>query len=303
MGFTDCNDSADASVEGGVAQWSDSEIYFKGKLQADNGLSFSVRVELEGNSSGDQIDESQMTISGSFGRIELGSEDHPAASMHFGNQDVGVGYCGDAGWTGVVGCSRNNKLGLGTNGWIVGGDEQKIAYYTPRMSGVQVGAAYIPNHTKEDENGTPNGNDLDGLSVAVNMKENVGDASVGVSAGLYQASTASGGEQSFTNFGMHIGFGAFGFNAAYAEHDDGDDSTTKGDYTLQSVGAKYSDGPMAVSLTHMMGDGDDGTDASATMLSMAYTLAPGVASKTSFIAGEQGTVEGTALVTGIRIDF
>ena len=66
---------------------------------------------------------------------------------------------------------------------------------------------------------------------------------------------------------------------------------------------KYSDGPMAVSLTHMMGDADNGEEASATMLSMAYTLAPGVASKTSIIAGEQGTAEGTAFVTGITVGF
>ena len=37
--------------EGGVAQQSDSEIHFKGKLESDSGLTFSLKVELEGNSS------------------------------------------------------------------------------------------------------------------------------------------------------------------------------------------------------------------------------------------------------------
>ena len=257
-------------MEGGVSQWSDSEIFFRGKLESDSGLTFSVKVELEGNSTGDTIDESQLTIGGSFGQIVLGTEDHPAALMHYGNQDVGVGYCGDAGWTGVTGCSRNGALGLGTNGWIVGGDEQKIAYYTPRISGLQFGAAYIPDHTAEDSNRLPGGNDMDGLSFAVNMKQDVGEASVALSAGHYQASMGNGEDQTFSNFGLRVGFGAFGFNVAYAEHEDGDgDDMDSGDYELASAGVKYSDGPMAVSLTHMMGDADNGEEASATMLSMA----------------------------------
>ena len=304
VGFVDRSDSADSTVEGGVSQWSDTEIFFRGKLESDTGLTFSVKVELEGNSTGDTIDESQLTIGGSFGQIVLGTEDHPAALMHYGNQDVGVGYCGDTFWTGVVGCSRNDKLGLGTNGWIVGGDEQKIAYYTPRMSGVQLGLAYIPDHTSEDANRLPGGNDADGYSVAVNAKHNIGDASVAASAGHYQVSMDTGEDQTFSNFGLQVGFGAFGFNVAYAEHEDGDgDDTDTGDYNLTSAGAKYSDGPMAISLTHMMGDADNGEEANATMLSMAYKLAPGISSKTSVISGEQGTGEGTAFVTGITVGF
>ena len=453
VGITDIDDSKDKKRDGGVSQWSDSEIHFKGKLESDSGLTFSVKIELEGNTTGDTIDESQLTVGGEFGQIVLGTEDHPAALMHYGNQDVGVGYCGDSGWTGVTGCSRNGGIGLGTNGWIVGGDEQKIAYYTPRISGVQFGAAYIPDHTAEDKNALPNGNDEDGWSVGVNMQQDLGDASVAMSFGHYQVSqvgamemlksgmnedritvgqymsneaaiktyaeallamssgasnntppddlnalrnaaaaaiTSSKGafdlmaskadDQTWTNFGLQVGLGSFSFNIAYAEHDGGaymvgkmpimvnenegitpstgytcraDDSAPTADaphcfdhdgdgaaadnadtgatapvpenasmndpsndwartvlmkdksqdYDLMSVGMKYADGPMAVSLTHMTGDDDAGTESEATMLSVSYTLAPGVASRTSFISGEQGTVEGTAFVTGIAIGF
>ena len=419
VGLVDRSDSADKSVEGGISQWSDSEIFFKGKLESDSGLTFSVKVELEGNSTGDTIDESQLTVGGSFGQIVLGTEDHPAALMHYGNQDVGVGYCGDSGWTGVVGCSRNGGLGFGTNGWIVGGDEQKVAYYTPRISGIQLGLAYIPDHTAEDANRVPNGNDHAGWSGSVNLQQTVGDASVAVSVGHYQVSrtmdavdlksgmndgaitvgqymtnvaasdayakaqaegtanatdldglaVAAGAaemsnagafdtmeskadDQTWTNFGLQVGFGSFSFNVAYAAHDggaymvakspivntvenhtfdlDGDPDTTDDnatpetadvndpsndtartvlvkdtsqDYDLMSAGVKYSDGPMAVSLTHMMGEADNGTEGDVTMLSMAYKLAPGVSSKTSIIAGEQGTADGTAFVTGITVGF
>ena len=418
VGFVDRSDSADGSVEGGVDQWSDSEIFFRGKLESDSGLTFSVKVELEGNSTGDTIDESQLTVGGSFGQVVLGTEDHPAALMHYGNQDVGVGYCGDAGWIGVTGCSRNAEMGFGTNGWIVGGDEQKVAYYTPRISGVQLGLAYIPDHTAEDSNGAPDGNDHDGYSASVNLQQSVGDASVAVSFGHYQVSrtmaavalksgtnigdgaitvgqyntnvaaidayaaaqaegTASADEldglavgagaaemsnagafdsmaskaddQTWTNFGVQVGFGSFSFNVAYATHDGGaymvgkspimvvaenyswdhdDDADTTAiqetavnndpsndtartvlvkdtsqDYDLASAGVKYSDGPMAVSLTYMMGEADNGEEGDVTMLSMAYKLAPGISSKTSIISGEQGTADGTAFVTGITVGF
>ena len=78
---------------------------------------------------------------------------------------------------------------------------------------------------------------------------------------------------------------------------------TSQDYDLMSAGVTYTDGPMAVSLTHMMGEADNGTEGNVTMLSLAYKLAPGVSSKTSIINGEQGTKDGTAFVTGITVGF
>ena len=371
VGITDLDNPAG---NGGISQWTDAEIFFRGKLEADNGLTFSVKVELEGNTTGDTIDESQITIGGSFGQIVLGTEDHPAALMHYGNQDVGVGYCGDVGWIGVTGCSREGGIGLGTNGWIVGGDDQKIGYYTHRMNGIQFGAAYIPDANTEDSNRLATDNDQDGWSAALNYKGDMGDANVAVSFGHYQRSqmgahtlvedTASAAERmaaneavavyqealangvdpgavlttlaqeaarandfldantimstsskaddfTFTNFGLRVGFGAVGVNVAYATVDGGAYMVSGGrvvkdtsnDYDLVSAGLKYSDGPMAVSLTHMMSDADDGSESNATMLSLAYKLAPGISSKSSIIDGEQGANSGTAFVTGVTIGF
>ncbi len=146
--------------DGGVSQYSDSEIFFRGSLEADNGLKFSVKVEMEANSNnyagtgtaGDVIDESQATVSGAFGEIQIGSEDHAASLMHYGNKDVGVTLnCGDASFIdGITSCAREGGLGLGTSGWLIGGDDQKISYYTPRMEGVQFGLSYIPDTGSED---------------------------------------------------------------------------------------------------------------------------------------------------------
>ena len=81
------------------------------------------------------------------------------------------------------------------------------------------------------------------------------------------------------------------------------------DYNVVAVGALYTDGPMAVSLSHMIADYDNGTDSSASMLSASYTLAPGVAWKSSLFTADDNTegkgheVEGNGFVTGVKINF
>ena len=416
--------------DGGVSQYSDSEIYFRGALEADNGLTFSVKVELEANTSGDQIDESQATVSGSFGQIVIGSEDDPASLMHYGNGDVGVGLnCGDSNFmNGITGCARSDGIGLGTSGWLIGGDSQKIAYYTPRLEGVQFGFSYSPESLEDKDVGKPLHNDDNAVSLGLNFMGSLGDASIGLSAGYYEqdqtmasVSLMSGREagngidpitageltkanadiakyeaasglmkhgtgnaaafdasgltdlqataarakadidratdttamqsdpQTFANFGLTIGLGSFGFDVAYAAHDGGayepvrqdvvvtdntrtfdhdgnadtaevaetatrNDPTndrartvlskdTSQDYEVVSAGVNYTDGPMAVSLSHMMAEADNGDDVSATMFSFKYTLAPGIASRSTLMAGEKGELEGTAIVTGITLSF
>ena len=106
-----------------------------------------------------------------------------------------------------------------------------------------------------------------------------------------------------TNFGLQVGMGAFGFNIAYADEEDGMDDDTAKDIETMSVGAKYSDGPMAVSLGFAQADRGDGTDTSAVMLSASYALAPGVSWRSSLFSAEEGDIDGAAFVTGFKLGF
>ncbi len=278
--------------DGGIAQWSDSEFNVRGSLEADNGLKFSVKIEVEGNTSSDQIDESQATVSGSFGQIVLGSEDQAPSLMHAGHQDVGIGLNhGDVGW--LSGISTG-----GTHGHF--SDEQRISYYSPVISGVQLGASYTPDMGSEDTNRSPTDNDMSAWAASVNVTQQLGDASVRFSLGHYVQSRAqtafmtmtgmdangnmlvgdadlhpaafdnrkadlmafdgalemddnghymgaenltqlameadrartllgnamatkvmAGGDYTFTNAGLQVGLGAFGFNVAYATKEGG----------------------------------------------------------------------------------
>ncbi len=176
----------------GFAQHSDSEFYITGALEADSGLTFSVKIQVEGNSgqvdptaetkqSTGVIDESSMTVQGSFGKITLGADNDVTATMHHGHQDVGVGLNhGDiGGWIKGVG------LG-GTAGWPA--DARRISYHTPRISGVQLGVSYAPDASSENSNILPENNDKSAWGIAANVEQAVGDASVKFSVGHHTAS-------------------------------------------------------------------------------------------------------------------
>ena len=179
-------------VNDGVAQQSDSEIFFRGKLESDSGLTFSVKVELEGNNSdgATAIDESQLTIGGEFGKITLGAEDPASTLTHHGGLDVGISLnCGDTHkWIGgLAGCSHN---GFGTYGHGHG-DKNQIMYFSPRVSGVQFGVSYIPDTGQEGGDKALNDNENDAWAVGGNYVGDFGDGlDIAVSLGHYQADMA-----------------------------------------------------------------------------------------------------------------
>jgi len=49
-----------------MLQYSDSEVWFGGRTTLANGITVGFDVQLEGNTSGDQIDESYLFVDGAF---------------------------------------------------------------------------------------------------------------------------------------------------------------------------------------------------------------------------------------------
>ena len=58
----------------GVDVSTNTEIFFLPKIVLDNGIQIGANIQLEGETSGDQIDESYVQIKGSFGEVNIGSE-------------------------------------------------------------------------------------------------------------------------------------------------------------------------------------------------------------------------------------
>ena len=133
----------------------------------------------------------------------------------------------------------------------------------------------------------------------------------------------AGDNDTFTNVGLGVGFGAFQFNVAYATRDrggymvvdryadpaasDNDDGTTPtattdddihtqavvkdkaAEWDTWGVSVVYTDGPMALSLAHMNLEDGAGGERTGTMLSARYTLAPGVEWRNSIFTVEDST--------------
>ena len=177
-------DAKGMSEEGGWAAQSDAEIHFKGSLEADSGLKFTVHVELEGDRGSNAIDETFARVSGAFGQLEIGGRDHAMVRMHESIGDVGIGLnAGD------------------TQKWIPGayletsghgiGNARKLNYISPRVSGLQLGVSYAPDDTSQAPASAPSGNDNSGWGVGMNFKQEVGD--MGVTFSLGHKSTDSAG--------------------------------------------------------------------------------------------------------------
>ena len=62
------------------------------------------------------------------------------------------------------------------------------------------------------------------------------------------------------------------------------------DFDVWGASVTYTDGPMALSLGHMVREHGDGDERTATMLSASYSLAPGVTWRTSVFGVEDTTV-------------
>src|SRR5262245_19044081 len=106
-------DGAAAGVEDNLRDYvfkQDVEVHFSGETVLDNGLKVGATIQLEGQTSSDQIDEVYAFFSGGWGELRFGDDDEaltamcsitPSAATNFGpdspffnfsNAGVGNGY-------------------------------------------------------------------------------------------------------------------------------------------------------------------------------------------------------------------
>jgi len=292
--------------------FSDSEIYFRGSTVLDNGLEVGARVELEGETDSDQIDEAWIFFSGGFGEIHIGSEDEALAN----NCIV------PPGGTGNFSAYSPNQWGansLTSNTVCTGvddrGDAQKILYVTPSFAGFQVALSYTPNGGDERH--------TDGVGPHLGMPGNSDDESrhnVSIYATYsYEGDgwglTWGGGasfeghveqveagadreEQDFYQTGLNLSFGNFAvggvfeyFNDAASFNGDAGANAQDGDFWVAGAGISYSFDPFTVGLQYSHREDDievDNSDDSdyqqdRIVLTGNYAMGPGIA-----IDGELG---------------
>lgn len=323
FGYTSQDTVASQDLDG-FDQKSDAEVHFSGSTTLDNGVSIGINVQLEANTSGDQIDESYLIIKGSFGEINLGSENSVLYKMHVAPPDLGIGLnSGDqSDWVSFDGVGGTTGLFRGPFGgtYVEAGrvnDANRLTYYSPMIEGVQFGASYIPNGT-EDSNAlvdrSASGNLVDGYALALRYKRSFGPMALAASGGY--GTMDNGGnaaaDPSAWAFGLTLAGGGFSGGISYAA---ADDDTSVADMSGVMVSGAYRSGPWGVNLAYYEGQRDGGgTSLGATMktvhLSGEYALGPGVTLKGTFGRTEveddsaSGTDNsGTYIVTGLKVSF
>jgi outer membrane protein OmpU len=292
---------------------SDSEIHFNGRTTLDNGLALGFRVELEGNTDGDQIDETFLFVEGRFGRLELGSLNNVAYRMHYDAPEVF-----SRSWLTADGNLTNNVANptgspsldstlIGTKNRFFDNDSEKVNYYTPRFAGFQLGLSYIPN-SAQDRNGAP-----DPISTAYsrgwaaggNFVRTFGAFDVAASLGYLHwkgpqtSVTTHAPDPDALQAGLQVGYAGFKVGGSYAKIRDGRSGSSgtnaaastagtggnKVEGRAWNLGASYTTGPMSFSLTYADGRNDDSPAAGPSVgddkfngLSLAgkYQIGPGL---------------------------
>lgn len=264
----------------------DTEIWFQGKTTLANGISVAMRVELEGNTEGDQIDESFGIIEGAFGRIEIGSTDNAnyKTSIHAPEATIGTGVAGADVIVGQLVANPTRQLIndsplTNTLPRMFDNDSEKISYYTPRFEGFQLGVSYIPELT-QDRGGlvwrTQSGITYNrGVAVGLNFTRAFGPIDIAASGGwerwqkpdtsAFMSNNSTWSNPSAYNFGLQVGYAGFRLGGSY----------------LHTQGAMVPGTGAPTSGTSFSGGGlTGGTDAfaigSSFDVGLTYTFGPAV---------------------------
>ncbi|OKH87379.1 porin [Thalassospira sp. TSL5-1] len=302
---------------------SDTEVYFSGSTTLDNGIEIGAMIQLEGETSQDQIDEQYLYVNGSFGQFRIGEGDGAAAAMGITAPAVGPVGVNDGDLSNWVSVSMPDTV-------FDDGDAPKVTYYTPFMAGFRVGVSYTDSDQAKNDGSagttakpkTAGQNTTTGMPVTSLGLEYRGDFD-GVSLGL-SAVGEHKGEGEWFSIGTNVGFGNFTVGASYGQKDKdygvNENVTGKADDTTGfDIGVAYSMDAAQVSLSYAHGDivtntqgaASTGSDIDTVDLGLRYQLGAGVSWRTSVFwfdsddkaAGGANDNDGFGAVTGLRLDF
>ena len=207
----------------------DNYLTWTARGTADNGMTYTANSTMEfRGSTAVTVDEAKITLGNPWGTVVMGDDDGADDVMMVGGfslMTAGFGY--DGGYTSAV-----NRGGVGFTGVfarLVGdtGDATKVSYFTPRMSGVQLGLSWTPDAGHNFDDGIIAEPDNDGdvenaLGLGMNYNGKVGDVGVrfGITHGRAQDDVGDsvaaredlrtwsmGGTLSYAGFSVGVGHG------------------------------------------------------------------------------------------------
>ena len=258
-----------------IAISNDVELRFDGSTVLDSGVEVGVRIEIEGEQSGDQGDETYMYLEGSFGTIRVGNDD--AASYSMGTVAPYATYfygINTPYWVGTFSGSPSNwhstLAGVGV------GDSASVMYFSPVINGFQFGISYAPEAGSEARSGTASlakGNDV--MAIGARYDGAFGDAGVTIAAGYASVDVDGGSTPTDTSLGVVVSMSGVSVGGSFMITDPDTDGVD--DLEQFDVGISYGEGPWTVSLNYGEQSQDDlSLDNTYARLLGNYNLGPGI---------------------------
>ena len=298
VGYSDADSVAGVDYQK-VSVQSDTRINVGGSAKLRGGLEAGAEVVLVGNTDSNQVDESYGYLQGGFGKVIVGGHAGAAITSAVTAPNVGLpinqnspdvsartfssaptGFFNDGGYstlsTTVVSVDDDNA--------------KKITYFTPRMSGLQVGVSYLP-HGALDSSTTENTlvdkdtNYTDGVALGANYVGKAAGLDVKASAGYTTISAPTGvaSDPKVYTVGLNLGSKGVTVGGSYAKQKDGlVDAGQSTEGRSYDIGAGYETGPLSLSASYLNGKvnadttiaGDDQSKVYA--VSAAYNVGAGV---------------------------
>ncbi len=293
----------------------DAELTLTVSGTADNGLEYGFKIEFEGSPGGSNVaDEARIQLGGTWGTLQLGDEDGVEDTMNFGGESL-------LGATGAWDGDGDDVMGSFADYFfptIIGdtSDNTKVTYYSPRFSGIQVGASYTPSAN--------NGNDLkldtafeNNIALGANYDSSFGDVSIKASAVYVMASSNNPAREDIGAYsiGGIVGFGPVEVGANWTDNGDSAAPKIAGvsfDDSYWNVAVGFTSGPLYLSggyMAHTISVGPIDLEGTAWGLTADYEVADGLgvyAEYTSYnaeITGVPTDVQEGIFIAGVNVSF
>jgi hypothetical protein len=271
----------------------DVEVHFRGETLLDNGLTVGAKVELEGQTSSDQIDEVYAYFKGGFGEVRFGDDDDTIdllcyevtdASLLFGPDDPEFNFS-----------NANVNGAVATNETCREGDATRVLYASPKIAGFRIAASFMPDDTQDTRNTTNGagtrfnnntGQNSDQLSIAATYGNDFNgvrlDLGGGVTWSLDRENDVAGvGDFQVYNAYLQVGFGNFEIGGAFGYQANVSNTIDNIDWMIYGVGVTYGWDAYLIAVGWTRGEYD--IDASSDTdvydviaLTASYKLGPGI---------------------------
>lgn len=317
----------------------DTEIHMDGKTKLDNGLTVGMHFEFRADmGDGFTVDKSYMYASGDWGKVNFGAADGVGFTMQVAapsadsnidgmrHQVKGVNYT-------LVGGAIGPHLQAIEWDYShdVSGSTDKISYFSPLFSGLQLGVSYTPDVQAASFVGNAEGSGasrgLNGVNsddvagsygsaweLAARYEREIKAVKLTLGTGYthvdHEEDAASEEDLTAWNVAGALKYGDFGVGVAYTENDNGRDPDDETDILVVGVDYKMGDWKLGASWynredENLTGDTDLDTDRYSG--GVVYKYGPGMDFRASlhYIDHDFGTenIDATSFVVGTQINF